>query len=495
MMRLYPIHHTSLAGKLQAFVSPTFNTMKVLHLLFLLAGMIVMTVSSTARGASSTNTLNPSPPTWDTETLETLLVPPDFDLRTLVSSPTMRTTPVVLQGGSPTLWPAMTTWKSGSHFAEAGEVAWRNASAAAKVFVPVGDRRLSLGSVDDFEGTRAPVAAVFEPGDRAVYHTGAVESDVWRGYVEEETQWRQLAMGEELSSGSVWVGSPGVTANTHYDTSYNLHVQVSGRKQWVLYPPRATKLLAPFPWLHVHYRQAGKTVEELDAIRELELIEMRVTLKPGDVLYVPPFWWHRVTSLSTAMSIAVLTPAPGEWTASELIGAGSRFVYSTTSQRDNTLAALAAISLLVGETEGVGMEDVVGLVRARYEHIQLDIDAAGPPDRALRVLRKTRCFGKERAKVLAALSDIPGTCGRDPHAEMGGGVIGRMTTKRGFDVCPIISFAQAWVEDGGKVGGLMEVVEDGRRAIAADLVEEITHTLLPQSDGRGVGRFWSYCLP
>lgn len=118
---------------------------------------------------------------------------------------------------------------------------------------------------------------------------------------------------------SLWIGRGGVTAAPHYDASQNLFVQVKGRKKFTIAHPRAARCgLGLYPSLHPFYRQAQRDLmgeeEDLDA-REvfipaataeenqkegcctLELFES--ILEEGDVLYMPPHWFHRVTSLSS----------------------------------------------------------------------------------------------------------------------------------------------------------------------------------------------------
>ena len=49
-----------------------------------------------------------------------------------------------------------------------------------------------------------------------------------------------------------------------------------------------------------------------DATASAASAAKEVVLEAGDVLYVPPFWAHRVTSLSTAVSLSVISPSPEE---------------------------------------------------------------------------------------------------------------------------------------------------------------------------------------
>jgi hypothetical protein len=117
---------------------------------------------------------------------------------------------------------------------------------------------------------------------------------------------------------SLWIGRPGVSAYAHYDSSHNMYVQIKGRKKFVLAPPAAARCgLGLFPSLHPFYRQVQRDLmdESVDdgsvmvptrskigsaasACCTLDLLE--VVLEPGDLLYIPPLWFHRVTSLPSS---------------------------------------------------------------------------------------------------------------------------------------------------------------------------------------------------
>eukprot|EP01049_Picozoa_sp_SAG25_P010727 SAG25_NODE_1207_length_3613_cov_6.866249_3_plen_102_part_00 len=56
-----------------------------------------------------------------------------------------------------------------------------------------------------------------------------------------------------------------------------------------------------------------------------------MTLRAGDVLYLPPFWWHEVTSLehenvSLALWLEGVAPAPAQFLSSSSGGIGAACV-------------------------------------------------------------------------------------------------------------------------------------------------------------------------
>lgn len=117
---------------------------------------------------------------------------------------------------------------------------------------------------------------------------------------------------------SVWIGQAGVTAWPHYDSSHNLFVQIKGRKRFQLAAPVAARCgMGLYPALHPFYRQAQRDILDPEWSAAVfvptpdassasasastgcgcNVTVFEVDLEPGDVLYMPPHFFHRVTSL------------------------------------------------------------------------------------------------------------------------------------------------------------------------------------------------------
>ena len=112
----------------------------------------------------------------------------------------------------------------------------------------------------------------------------------------------------------------GAITPLHYDSGMNVVLQIAGNKTWLLFPPGWLTILAPYPKLHLRHRQSQLHLQELFKLthdQQLSLKECkddlgspngqgfnqtsalevyRVDMRPGDVLYVPPFWSHEVTA-------------------------------------------------------------------------------------------------------------------------------------------------------------------------------------------------------
>ena len=127
---------------------------------------------------------------------------------------------------------------------------------------------------------------------------------------------------------NLWAGSAGVASPLHFDAAHNVYAQLRGRKRFVLFPADVSDDLYVFPRLHPSTRQSRLDLRALPpagfgrftaaaprapkavACARCALHAQEVALMPGDVLYIPPYVWHRVATLADdapAVSVSVLT--------------------------------------------------------------------------------------------------------------------------------------------------------------------------------------------
>ena len=88
------------------------------------------------------------------------------------------------------------------------------------------------------------------------------------------------------------IRSNGSRSLPHYAADKQTVVQIAGEQQLLLLPPAAHRQLRPFPKLHPFAHHSSLTEPQDPTL--LNLLRghgMSVTLKPGDALYIPPFWW------------------------------------------------------------------------------------------------------------------------------------------------------------------------------------------------------------
>ncbi|XP_021188384.3 bifunctional peptidase and arginyl-hydroxylase JMJD5 [Helicoverpa armigera] len=103
-----------------------------------------------------------------------------------------------------------------------------------------------------------------------------------------------------------WYGPKGTVSPLHHDPKRNLLTQVVGEKQLFLFSPSDSEYLYP----HEHEllnntAQVDPRQPDLDKYPNYKTAKpYYCILKPGQMLYIPPKWWHFVESLSISFSVS-----------------------------------------------------------------------------------------------------------------------------------------------------------------------------------------------
>jgi hypothetical protein len=112
---------------------------------------------------------------------------------------------------------------------------------------------------------------------------------------------------------NLWFGSAGNVTPLHYDHTNNFFAQVYGRKHLTLFDPMQTELLYPYPLespaSHVSFIDLEQSdFEKYPKFREA--CALAGVIEPGELLYLPAYWWHHVRSLQISVSVNFWWP-PG----------------------------------------------------------------------------------------------------------------------------------------------------------------------------------------
>ncbi|KAK5640654.1 hypothetical protein RI129_011465 [Pyrocoelia pectoralis] len=103
-----------------------------------------------------------------------------------------------------------------------------------------------------------------------------------------------------LTSNLLLIGMEGNVTPCHYDEQQNLFAQVRGFKRCILFPPDQFECLYPHPVHHPHDRQSMVDFDRPDNVTFPKFREARgfeTVIGPGEVLYIPMYWWHHIESL------------------------------------------------------------------------------------------------------------------------------------------------------------------------------------------------------
>ena len=131
-------------------------------------------------------------------------------------------------------------------------------------------------------------------------------------------------------SALLYIGGGGTYTRAHADPFDNYYLQISGVKRWVLFPPSAAPFLAAavprgddganaaFVSTHPPSTRYATSPPSAEAFPEFWAAArpeaLVVDLQPGDLLHVPPCWFHSVENLGDAtepcvgMSMGWLSP-------------------------------------------------------------------------------------------------------------------------------------------------------------------------------------------
>lgn len=144
-----------------------------------------------------------------------------------------------------------------------------------------------------------------------LYYTGPIE--LWPKRMRRDLNPLEFLRLDEKWVVSAWLGFQGVIAHPHYDVYDNLYVMLQGRKKFHLFGPDETLHMYLHPRLHPGHRQAQVNFTALDLARHpraARATAVEVVLQPGQMLYLPPYWYHRVEALDSSISVNVWSETP-----------------------------------------------------------------------------------------------------------------------------------------------------------------------------------------
>lgn len=129
----------------------------------------------------------------------------------------------------------------------------------------------------------------------------------------------RIALQLDADAVNLWLGNSRSVTSLHKDNYENIYVQVRGRKHFVLLPPVEMPCVNETELPNTTYTTGKDTGQHLiismddppaqvpvaiwdpdeGAIRSTAYSHLsnpsRVTLEPGDMLYLPAMWYHKVS--------------------------------------------------------------------------------------------------------------------------------------------------------------------------------------------------------
>lgn len=111
---------------------------------------------------------------------------------------------------------------------------------------------------------------------------------------------------EEPVDTMAWYGPKGTISPLHHDPKKNLLTQIVGEKQLFLFSPEDSENLYPHEHELLHNTaRVDPTAPDLEKYPKYKNAKpYHCVLRAGQMLYIPPKWWHYVESLSISFSVS-----------------------------------------------------------------------------------------------------------------------------------------------------------------------------------------------
>lgn len=123
----------------------------------------------------------------------------------------------------------------------------------------------------------------------------------------ERESWQDPSFFEKKINPSIqmFLSPKSASSPLHSEMGLNLNIQIWGKKRWTIFAPkdgyRVNPVVDHCMYVRSNEYQSGAALRE----SELGLELWDCTLEPGDVLYCPSFFWHRVETVETSFSVAL----------------------------------------------------------------------------------------------------------------------------------------------------------------------------------------------
>ncbi len=108
--------------------------------------------------------------------------------------------------------------------------------------------------------------------------------------------------GEEIR---LWIGATNQKSTIHNDNYHNFNAQIFGNKTFLLFSPEEYKKLSIVKiddelWSSPIDPQQPD-LDKFPSFNEINGLEAK--LQPGDILFIPAFWWHQARTITTAINL------------------------------------------------------------------------------------------------------------------------------------------------------------------------------------------------
>ena len=102
---------------------------------------------------------------------------------------------------------------------------------------------------------------------------------------------------------TLWIAPADTTSSLHHDGDFdNLNLQISGQKLFVLAPPAFRRELYAYGSAESPINPFAPDLARFPRFARVPVVE--ALLRPGDVLFVPKYWWHGVYAVAASVNLS-----------------------------------------------------------------------------------------------------------------------------------------------------------------------------------------------
>jgi hypothetical protein len=220
--------------------------------------------------------------------------------------------PLVINGGA-SHWRAMERWSRPYFESRLGERMVPIDYSQDGFLTYTADDQDRNASREDVPFLRA-AAEIHDPtGDRRCYLRNVSLPDLCPELLEDIEVPALVGDPSKITMNHYWYGAPGCTTSLHQDWPSNFLAQVIGRKRVVLFDPDERGFLYPAgqdppkPGATIDLREHSLVNPEQPDHKRFPLFRQATPfvaiLQPGDILWLPPEWWHQIRALDVSVSV------------------------------------------------------------------------------------------------------------------------------------------------------------------------------------------------
>jgi len=183
-----------------------------------------------------------------------------------------------------------------------------------------------------------------------------------------------LAVGGTPTNANFQMFSNGTVSWLHYTFYHTFLAQVKGKTKITLIPPEFWRHIYLYPFHHplYHYSQANITNPNFKKFTHFRSAQAHeVILREGELLYLPPLWFHQIEAMGDSIVLAVESESESSQAKAELEQINFIFL-ETWSLQETYDACKVLITMMIEQFYGPGKvsEVISPLVKTRFKILE-----------------------------------------------------------------------------------------------------------------------------